>query len=467
MVISEAVYGTMIRWSDVFRQKRTMMNAIRLAFCLLLNPSRNTITQSLVFGGLEDEDWSSAYKVFSRSKWNDSDLFEPILEETTSYFTDNYISVAVDETKIKKTGKRVPFTQYYLDPLSPPFHPNFLYGHRIMQFSALLPLYQQIIPDLDDEGKHYHVCRGIPVSARNVPAPKRPGKRATEAEISAYKKLKRQNNLSVAFIDMAKQLRLGYDKAGVQYKALLIVADGSFCNSTVFKADLVNTSIAARCRLDARLCFEDTSSSRRFYSEDTFTPLSVRQDESIEYKSCKLYLGKKLRKLRYKVVDNVLWRRGAARKKLRLIVIAPKPYNSYGRKQLYKQEAYVLTDNHTLDAETIIQQYLNRWEIEVNHRDEKNNLGLGQAQVWNEQSVVKQPALLIAAYSIMLLASLKCYGPNRTANYLPQPKWRKGSVRPSCNDLVNQMRKELISATHLQNTLNIHLGGKIGYTVNQ
>ncbi|MDY0151630.1 MAG: hypothetical protein RBS43_05105 [Candidatus Cloacimonas sp.] len=124
------------------------------------------------------------------------------------------------------------------------------------------------------------------------------------------------------------------------------------------------------------------------------------------------------------------------------------------RAYLYPNLSISHPPGYEYNAETIIQQYINRWEIEVNHRDKKNNLGLGQAQVWNEQSVIKQPALLIAAYSIMLLASLKCYGYERTDNYLPQPKWRKVSVSPSCNDLVNQMRKELITATRLQNTLD-------------
>jgi len=148
-------------------------------------------------------------------------------------------------------------------------------------------------------------------------------------------------------------------------------------------------------------------------------------------------------------------------------VIAPKPYQSYGKKQNYKREAYILTDNHDLSAETIIQEYLNRWEIEVNHRDEKNNLGVGQAQVWNNESVIKIPALLIAAYSIMLLASLSCFGPNRDCNYLPQPRWRKGSVRPSCNDLVNLMRKELMSDEPLQNALKIFPKKTRGMVVNQ
>jgi len=467
MYFSEAVCNLMNKWNDVFSQERTMMRAIRLALCLLLNPSRNTITQSLVYGGLDDVDWSSDFKVFSRSKWNDADLFKPVIEETVSYFPDSYICLAVDDTKIKKTGEKIPLAQFFRDPLSPPFRYNLMYCHRILQFSALLPLYELEIPDIEDEDKLYHVCRGIPVSVSNVPAVKKPGKRATAEDIEAYKSNKRINNLSLSFIDNAIKLRDAYDEKGAVDKTLLIVADGSFCNSTVFKAELDRTKIAARCRKDAKLCHREQAPSRRIYSKETFTPLSVRQDDNIPYQSAMLYIGKKRRRVRYKEVPNVLWQRGAGQQLLRLIVIAPKPYKLHGHKQNYKKEAYLLTNDDTLSAEVIIQQYINRWEIEVNHRDEKNNLGLGQAQVWNKDAVIKVPALLIAAYSIMLLMSLACHGIHRNDSYLPQPKWRKGSVRPSCNDLVNLMRKELASDYDLQKKLKLKLNRRDEMAVNQ
>lgn len=467
MSLSESILSIMNHWNHVFGQERTLIRAIRLALCMLLNPSRNTITQSLIFGGLDDKDWSSEYKLFSRCKWNDADLFKPVIEETISYFPDSYVCLAVDDTKIKKTGKRIPFAQFFRDPSSPPFRHNLLFGHRILQFSALLPLYQQEVPDPDNEDKLYHVSRGIPVSASNVPAVKKPGKNATAEAIMTYNLVRRKNNLSVNFIENARKLRAAYDEKGASEKTLFIVADGSFCNSTVFKTDLQRTKIAARCRKDAKLCYRDETPSRRIYSKESFTPLSVKQDDNIPYQTAMLYIGKKLRKVRYKEVKKVLWQRGAGPKELRLLVIAPKPYKSYSRKKLYKREAYLLTDESDLSAEVIIQQYINRWEIEINHRDEKNNLGLGQAQVWNEQSVIKAPALLIAAYSIMLLMSLKCYGINRSNNYLPQPKWRKGSVRPSCNDLVNLLRKELSSDSSLQERLKINLNQRVGMVVNQ
>jgi len=68
---------------------------------------------------------------------------------------------------------------------------------------------------------------------------------------------------------------------------------------------------------------------------------------------------------------------------------------------------------------------------------------VGQAQVWNKDSVSKVPALLVAMYSWLQLAGLKCYGPTRTQVYEPMPKWRRGAKRPSCLDLVTLLRKQL------------------------
>ena len=52
--------------------------------------------------------------------------------------------------------------------------------------------------------------------------------------------------------------------------------------------------------------------------------------------------------------------------------------------------------SHTTSAAVLLQDYFDRWGIEVNHRDVKEILGVGQAQVWNEKSVSKVPALLVA-----------------------------------------------------------------------
>ena len=58
----------------------------------------------------------------------------------------------------------------------------------------------------------------------------------------------------------------------------------------------------------------------------------------------------------------------------------------------------------------LLQAYFDRWQIEINHREEKHWLGVGQAQVWSKQSVPRHPAFVVACYSLLWLASLRASG---------------------------------------------------------
>ena len=100
--------------------------------------------------------------------------------------------------------------------------------------------------------------------------------------------------------------------------------------------------------------------------------------------------------------------------------------------------------------------YLDRWEIEVNHREEKTTLGVGQAQVWSPKSVARQPVLVVAAYSALLLASLEAYGATRNEGYRLLPKWRRKSQRPSCLDLVTLLRQQWQARPKTVATLDSH-----------
>jgi len=140
----------------------------------------------------------------------------------------------------------------------------------------------------------------------------------------------------------------------------------------------------------------------------------------------------------------VYWQGGAARCPLRLLVVAPTPYRKRKSSKLYyRQPAYLLTTDLKSSAKQLLQIYFDRWQIEVNHRDEKDTLGVGQAQLWNVKAVPKQPVLAVAAYSAMLLASLIAFGAERGAAYEALPKWRRNAYRPSCLDLVTLLRKEV------------------------
>ena len=83
-------------------------------------------------------------------------------------------------------------------------------------------------------------------------------------------------------------------------------------------------------------------------------------------------------------------------------------------------------------------------------------MGVGQAQLWNFKSVPKQPALVVASYSGLLLASLQAFGAERGQSYAPLPKWRRSAKRPSCLDLITLLRKEITEHPELLLDLDLN-----------
>ena len=67
----------------------------------------------------------------------------------------------------------------------------------------------------------------------------------------------------------------------------------------------------------------------------------------------------------------------------------------------------------------LLQAYLWRWEIELNFRDEKTTLGVGDAQARTPASVEAVPALIVASYAMLLLAGIK----SNNEAFLPRPNW--------------------------------------------
>jgi len=96
----------------------------------------------------------------------------------------------------------------------------------------------------------------------------------------------------------------------------------------------------------------------------------------------------------------------------------------------------------------------------VNHREEKDTLGVGQAQLRSSKSVPRQPAFAVAAYSALMLAGLLAFGPQRTERFEPLPKWRRHASRPSCLDLVTLLRKEMAANKTLLEPFGFQLDWK-------
>jgi hypothetical protein len=428
----KALLAITASWESVFPQSRTFLRGLRQAFGSLLCAGRGTISRILWACGREQEPFAAEYHLFSRSPWAEQSLFDAIWRGALPLCPDEIVGVALDDTRLPKTGRCIKQAFYQRDPLSPPFHVNLMLGLRFLQASLLVPAH----PEVPEAG-----ARALPVRFQEVSRLKKPGRKATEEEMARWKAAQKHFNLSTQAVGMMRELRQRLDAAGGADKKLIIAGDGSFCNKACFGAVIERTELLVRARKDSRLCLRGDAGGRSFYAKEKFTPESVRTGEAVPYVKGEFNYGGKVREVRYKEIVGVYWQGGAKRRQLRLIVLAPTPYRRRGR-TFYRAAAYLLTSDLTTPAAKLIQIYLDRWQIEVNHREEKDTLGVGQAQCHSEVSVPRQPVLAVAAYSALLLAGLHAFGAGRTEAYAALPRWRRKARRPSCLDLVNRLREE-------------------------
>lgn len=126
-------------WS-AFPNHESWKNARELLYGSLNCLGRHTITGILSASGNQFDDWSSAYRLFSKQRIDIPKIMNVIqsnvLKETSELPN---IYAHMDDTIIKKTGRHVPGTAWRRDPLGPAFHTNFIWGQRFLQISMALP----------------------------------------------------------------------------------------------------------------------------------------------------------------------------------------------------------------------------------------------------------------------------------------------------------------------------------------
>lgn len=438
----DALIDLLGAWRGAFRQQRSFERAVRLSLAQILTPGQRLISRLIASSGRQDRDWTADYKLFSRSPWQASRLFRPVIERCLEHCPPGRsIVLAGDFTHLRKTGRHIPNVGTMRDPMSPPYYVNLIQGLRYFQLSVILPLYRN--------PQEPSPPRSVPICFHEVPVIKKPGRRATAQEHLAYRRLCQKRPTSQSALKEIQSIRAEFDQAGAADKTLLIALDGSFCNGVLLGQKLARLELLCRCRKDARLCLKAPKESARFYAQETFTPEAVGQDESQPWQESRLYHSGNWREVRFKEIPTLYWRRGTQRRAMRLIVIAPTPYRNHKNGNLlYRQPAYLLTTDLETPSLELIQAYFDRWQIEVNHREEKTTFGVGQAQVRSPLSVPRQPAFSVAIYAMLLLAALKAYGPLRSNAYLPLPKWRRNAKRPSCLDIISQLRLEMQRQPH-------------------
>ena len=120
-------------WRDVFAQQRSFQRAQRQALGSMVCLGRRCLSRIIWTNGGQHRNWSAEYLLHARSEWDPQRLFRPIWNQALPFCTGRLVGVAVDDTRLRKTGRSIPQAFYQRDPLSPPFHVNLALGLRFLK----------------------------------------------------------------------------------------------------------------------------------------------------------------------------------------------------------------------------------------------------------------------------------------------------------------------------------------------
>jgi len=392
--------------------------------------------------GCEFLDWGAAYRIFSQDRLPIDDLFAVIGRAVLAELPPQApLTVALDDSLLRKSGTRLPGVAWRRDPLGPHFQTNFVLAQRCLQLSASIPLSDR-------------AYRMVPIAFRHAPTPAKPSSKASPEELQQYRSAARALRLSLVAAQQIIAFRNFVDAQPHGWQRILhLYVDGGYVNATVLKKLPPRTTLIGRMRKDAKLYFlpEPAATSQpgrpRRYGAAAPTPEHVRTDETRPWIPLEISISGAPHQMRVKSLGPVLWRTAGLAHVLQVVVIAPLSYRlRKGSKQLYRRPAFLVCTDPHMDLRTIVQGYVQRCDIETNFREEKTLLGVGQAEVRNEHSAETVPAFQVASYALLLLATLRATRESdQPADRLPPPKWNAASKAPRFTTAraINHLRAEV------------------------
>lgn len=399
---------------------------------------RHTITGLLRLQDRTQQDWTADYRLYAEAHFDEDKIFGAVRTEVQGQLPDDAPLVsALDDSLLRKTGRKICGVRYLRDPMSPPFHVNFVRGLRVLQISAALP------QGVDG------AARLIPIDFRQAPLPPKPRPNAPAAAQEAYEEQRSKMNINRVARERLALLRQQMDESGAAQRQLILSMDGRFTNRSTLSNPPERTTLIGRVRKDARFFHppqqQPKLGRKRKYGPPCPTPEELLKEPSVPWQQVQAYAAGQRHTFEVKTLAPIYMALDKAQKPVRLVVVKPVRYHLTKTKTDRREPAFLICTDPNLPLEKVLQYYLWRWDIEVNFRDEKTILGVGQAQVRTESSNQKAPSLAVAAYSLLLLAAHKTYGAEGRPEIFKAPRWdkRKVSRRATTNDLRNQMRYEL------------------------
>jgi hypothetical protein len=277
------------------------------------------------------QDWTADYRLYTESRLEVEKIFGHVRTEVEQCGEpDGPLVVAMDDSILRKTGRRIFGCGYRRDPLSPPFQVNFVRGLRILQISAAV---RQA-----SEG----AARLIPIDFQHAALPAKPHPRAPQEQHETYRAERAARNINRVGRERLANLRRQMDENGSASRRLIVTVDGRFTNSTVLRPFPEGTVLVGRVRKDSAFYYPPESQPqrgrKRKYGSRCPTPEALLKDPTVPWQTVKAYAAGQTYEFRIKTVSPVCTAMDKGQRTLRLVVVEPVPYRASKQSKLQRRE---------------------------------------------------------------------------------------------------------------------------------
>lgn len=401
-----------------FKQQRVFERVIVLVIAELVVWARHTVTQLLWALGVQDEDWSGWYRLFSHGRFMEERVNRILLGETLRHVAPEEVYVVgADGVQVWRDSQKMEGTSWLKCPRTPVWKVGIHRAQRFVNGSWFTPPeagYSRAI-----------ILRWLPAFVE-------------KAQRQAHEALKEWQ----AGLNFVTWMRTQLDDVGRQAQLVLLLVDGSFDNTELWMTLPERVVMVARTAKNRALYHLPGAyagrGARRKYGERAPQPQAVRPERSA-WQTITLTVRGRTRRMVYRVEGPFL-RRDAPEQPLFLLVVKGQAW-SRGERRRRREPSFYLVNamlHHRqwllpLPVETVLFWAWQHWELEIAHREVKSGLGLGDNQCFNPRSAVASVQWSAWVYRVLLLAAYRTWGlthhPRTTA------QWWRGSPRWSFNQL--------------------------------
>lgn len=418
---------------EIAQQQRVYERLEMLVLSELFTFGRHTVTQLLMSMGLNEQDWSGWYRLFSEERFNYEAASEGLLVESLRYVrADEVYVVAGDATQTPRSSRKLEGSGWLRNLRTPPFKVGIHTAQRWFNGSWLIP---------QEQG----YSRAVPL--RWIPA-------FTEKSQPQTVEPCKEWDACVQFLNWLRERCVAH---GRPEQAILVVGDGHYDNLDLWQRLPPGLTLLARSAKNRVLYHlpDKTMHGNRKYGERAATPQHLWQTNR-RWQAVNLDVRGKTRHLQV-CVRGVFVRQGAPATPLFLLVVRGKQrQNAHGHH--YRRQPLPFLVNAIQDAtgqwtlplplETLLFWAWQRWEVEVAHRELKTTFGLGHKQCFNPKAAVLSVQWSAWVYSLLLLTGYRTFGLARAPDV--PTRWWRGSGRWSFATLLRSFRAALWGQHHFR-----------------